>query len=633
MSGIHADSEVLLAQREWVRRVARALVADPNAADDLEQDLWLEVLERPPAVHASIRGWLATALRHRFLNVRRAATRRARHEAAASRAESAALADVAEEADAHRRVADAVMELEEPYRSVVLLRFFSDEPPRAIARRLGVPLETVRTRLRRALAQLRGTLDAQSGGGRSAWCAALAPLVARSSIDVAAVKGAAVSGGGVMANKLTVAAAVSALVLSGGGVAWTVSQQAQDATRLHDVEAAAAAARQESATLAAAVSRLRDEVGTRSAGVAARDGSSTHSAPATLSASVDDHAARLASLEKSVSAAATASSSGAASPARSPERRRKALEELLAIDDPEKRRTIRKLVDEIVSYGDDAVPDVQAALDSGTERTFYESHLVGMSAGIVSGWPGQRTMLYDVLREIETPAANEAFLEAVGRAHRLTDYSDVFALYSATRNPAVVKGIAALIPDMIRCIIDAGGCAKVDRQATLFSGYVANFIRYHKLTEAAGAVEDLVAKNPSPQGGVSYEYKDFFVALVELAPERAAHVVLAAQQRDPNATAFLSSWVQGAAFARLIPYYGTLLTQGELDAKTRRSLVGSMMVGVWQQNEGRRIEDARPFAAFLEATAGQEADPEVRAQINAKLAELQKAIDQAQKQQ
>src|SRR5262249_55671586 len=44
-------------------------------------------------------------------------------------------------------------------REVVLLRYFEDLPPRAIARRLGLPVETVKTRQKRALAQLRARLQ------------------------------------------------------------------------------------------------------------------------------------------------------------------------------------------------------------------------------------------------------------------------------------------------------------------------------------------------------------------------------------------------------------------------------------------------------------------------------------------
>src|SRR5262249_20820531 len=49
-------------------------------------------------------------------------------------------------------------------------------PPRAVARQLGIPVETVRTRLKRAMAQLRARLDRHEGGGRAAWCALLLPF-------------------------------------------------------------------------------------------------------------------------------------------------------------------------------------------------------------------------------------------------------------------------------------------------------------------------------------------------------------------------------------------------------------------------------------------------------------------------
>ncbi len=39
--------ETLLAHREWVRAVALAVVRDPNAADDVEQETWLAALRTP----------------------------------------------------------------------------------------------------------------------------------------------------------------------------------------------------------------------------------------------------------------------------------------------------------------------------------------------------------------------------------------------------------------------------------------------------------------------------------------------------------------------------------------------------------------------------------------------------------
>jgi hypothetical protein len=74
-------------------------------------------------------------------------------------------------------VLDALTTLPADAAHVLCLRYFDDLPPREIAARLGVPVETVRTRTRRALARLRDELDCRHGGDRAAWGVALAPLV------------------------------------------------------------------------------------------------------------------------------------------------------------------------------------------------------------------------------------------------------------------------------------------------------------------------------------------------------------------------------------------------------------------------------------------------------------------------
>lgn len=56
--------EQLLAHADWVRALARALVADPAGADDLVQETWLAALDRPPAHAQDLRAWLGTVLRN-----------------------------------------------------------------------------------------------------------------------------------------------------------------------------------------------------------------------------------------------------------------------------------------------------------------------------------------------------------------------------------------------------------------------------------------------------------------------------------------------------------------------------------------------------------------------------------------
>lgn len=170
----------LLAHTEWMRALARGLVRDAHAADDLVQEACVVALERPPRSLPHPRAWLATVLRSLARQRERAESRRAERErrARAERGEARDEEAVLERARAHRALVDAVLALDDPFRTALLLRYFEGLGPRAIAERLDVPLDTVRSRLRRALARLREKLERESGGERATWLGALAPLLA-----------------------------------------------------------------------------------------------------------------------------------------------------------------------------------------------------------------------------------------------------------------------------------------------------------------------------------------------------------------------------------------------------------------------------------------------------------------------
>ncbi|HEU4395448.1 MAG TPA: sigma-70 family RNA polymerase sigma factor [Planctomycetota bacterium] len=217
--------ERLLEHRTWVRSLARALVRDPWDADDLEQDLWLASMETPPAREGAVRRWFRVVARHAAGKSRRGDSRRLAREEKAARPEAERpTAEVVAEADALRRVVVAVMDLEEPYRAAVLLRWFEDLPPAAIAARQGVPVETVRTRLRRAVERLRERLDEEHRGDRKAWVLAFLPLTGREgagAVPASATAGAfaasAVAGGILMAKKAAVLGAAALLLAAGVG--------------------------------------------------------------------------------------------------------------------------------------------------------------------------------------------------------------------------------------------------------------------------------------------------------------------------------------------------------------------------------------------------------------------------------
>ena len=217
----------LLAHREWVRRLALRLVRDESRADDIEQQTWLAALDRPPT-GSTPKAWLGQVVRNLAGRARRSEVRVDRRERAAARLEALpGTGDVVAQAELHARLVQAVLDLDPPYRRSLLLRYFESLPPREIAVRMGVSVETARSRVRRGLQQLRARLDAEHDGSRRAWCLALLRFtVPHGSLRATAAASTALAGTGVliMSAKSKIVAMVAAAFLLAGGAWWFFSQ-------------------------------------------------------------------------------------------------------------------------------------------------------------------------------------------------------------------------------------------------------------------------------------------------------------------------------------------------------------------------------------------------------------------------
>ncbi|HEX5054172.1 MAG TPA: sigma-70 family RNA polymerase sigma factor, partial [Planctomycetota bacterium] len=164
-----AQVDRLLAETVWLRRLARSLVAGRDTADDVVQETLLRACQSPLHAVQNLRGWLgvvAASVARRFARTERRLGRRLQALPAPAPAPSAA--EVVARTALQRDVMDAALRLREPYRSAVLLRFQGELGYAAIAARLDVPIETVRTRIKRALQMLREDLDARHGDTK-AW--------------------------------------------------------------------------------------------------------------------------------------------------------------------------------------------------------------------------------------------------------------------------------------------------------------------------------------------------------------------------------------------------------------------------------------------------------------------------------
>ena len=172
--------EELLAHTDWLTQLARALVGDA-AADDVVQETLVVALAKPPTRGGPLRPWLGGVAR----NVARMATRgRVRREKREHTVAGEPVPDVptpeelVARVELQHRVAKLVLELPEPLRGTLLLRYVEGLDASEIARAQGIPAGTVRSRIKDGLDRVRASLDAEHGGDRRRWVAVLAPPLA-----------------------------------------------------------------------------------------------------------------------------------------------------------------------------------------------------------------------------------------------------------------------------------------------------------------------------------------------------------------------------------------------------------------------------------------------------------------------
>src|SRR5687768_10763877 len=140
--------EDLLAQAGWLRALAASLVSDRAGAEDLVQETWLAALLHPPRQAGPLRPWLARVAANLASNRQRGERRRRDRETLAQGSPRAIAPDeIAGEIEAQRMVSEAVLALDEPLRTTVVLRYFRGMNASEIAAAQNVSASTVRGRL------------------------------------------------------------------------------------------------------------------------------------------------------------------------------------------------------------------------------------------------------------------------------------------------------------------------------------------------------------------------------------------------------------------------------------------------------------------------------------------------------
>lgn len=172
------DIESLLQHTSWLSALVCGMLGDPSAVDDVLQETWLRAISHPPTEddHRSVRAWLGRVARR--IALRRIESERARSHRERVVARSEAQVDseeLKERAELQRELAGYVLELAEPYRTAILLRYERGLAPNEIARRLRISQVAARKRVSRGLAELRRRFGQDRD--HRAWWVAVAPLL------------------------------------------------------------------------------------------------------------------------------------------------------------------------------------------------------------------------------------------------------------------------------------------------------------------------------------------------------------------------------------------------------------------------------------------------------------------------
>src|SRR6187455_358745 len=122
--------EDIAAEVAWIRRLAIAVAADAHTGEELAQEALLAASRRGARPEGNVKTWLAGVVRKLHLYRSRSDADRKARERRAARPDLVDDPTLAlERLEIQEALSQAVRELEEPYRSTVLLRWFEGLAP------------------------------------------------------------------------------------------------------------------------------------------------------------------------------------------------------------------------------------------------------------------------------------------------------------------------------------------------------------------------------------------------------------------------------------------------------------------------------------------------------------------------
>lgn len=143
--------------------IAFRFLRDRAVAEELAQDVFLKLYRELPRLESAehIKFWLRKVISHRAMDYARAA--RHRHEVAMDELPEPVANPKPGDPWLEAALRKLVASLPDEARMVIVLRYEEDMEPQEIATLLGLPIGTVKSRLRRSLVLLRGKVSRLTG--------------------------------------------------------------------------------------------------------------------------------------------------------------------------------------------------------------------------------------------------------------------------------------------------------------------------------------------------------------------------------------------------------------------------------------------------------------------------------------
>ncbi len=140
--------------------IALRMLSDTAMAEDLTQSVFLKIWSAPDSFReGNFAAWLSRVTRNRALDVLRSRASRPETEIPSDIPIDGTLDDVVFAKIDSQRVRSALAALPDEQRAPIEMGFFGGITHEEIARRTGIPLGTIKTRIRTGLRRLRGDLQ------------------------------------------------------------------------------------------------------------------------------------------------------------------------------------------------------------------------------------------------------------------------------------------------------------------------------------------------------------------------------------------------------------------------------------------------------------------------------------------